>query len=174
MIVRGFFGRRVTLDHATLLSFLSYSKKTGIFRWRVNRYRVLKGDIAGWKGAPYGHRYIRLLQQTYSAHQLAWFYVTGKFPIFALDHKNRIPDDNRWRNIRRAGPSLNGANRGMNKNNKSGYKGVSLHNPSGRWVAQIMKDQKQHNLGLFDTPKEAHVAYMKAARTMFGQFARAR
>lgn len=44
-------------------------------------------------------------------------------------------------------------NRGINKNNTSGYKGVARR--GGRWRAYVMKSRVQINLGTFDTANEA-------------------
>ena len=48
------------------------------------------------------------------------------------------------------------------KNNKSGYRGVSLNKRTNRYVADITFKGKRHHLGEFDTAEEAHGAYLKA------------
>ena len=48
------------------------------------------------------------------------------------------------------------------KNNKSGYRGVSLNKRTNRYVADITFKGKRHHLGEFDTAEEAHDAYLKA------------
>jgi len=44
----------------------------------------------------------------------------------------------------------------------SEYKGVSYNNPSGKWRAYIKINNKQINLGFFNTEIEAHQVYCKA------------
>lgn len=61
-------------------------------------------------------------------------------------------------------------NRGINKNNSSGFKGVSFHKPTGRWRAYIVIDYKQKSLGIHDTPEEAHKAFCRAADEIHGRF----
>lgn len=46
--------------------------------------------------------------------------------------------------------------------NSSGYRGVSPYR--GKWRATISTDRKQSTLGVFDTPEEAHAAYLAAAK----------
>ena len=48
------------------------------------------------------------------------------------------------------------------KNNKSGYRGVSLNKRTNRYAADITFKGKRHHLGEFDTAEEAHDAYLKA------------
>ena len=53
-------------------------------------------------------------------------------------------------------------NRNIQKNNSSGYLGVSLHKRTGKWVAQISIDGKKKYLGYFDLPEKAFDAFEKA------------
>lgn len=70
--------------------------------------------------------------------------ANGKF----IDHKNNDSLDNRKSNLRIIENSNNLKNRkSKNKNNKSGYRNVSLIN--GKWVVQLQVDGKNKRLGLF-------------------------
>lgn len=89
-----------------------------------------------------------------------------------VDHKNGNSLDNRLCNLRRATKAQNCQNSKTPRNNTSGFKGVTkLTYASGivRFTAQI----KGTYLGTFDTPEEAHAAYVAKATELFGEFARA-
>lgn len=105
------------------------------------------------------------------AHRLAWFFMTGEWPILDIDHINGDRSDNRWSNLRLANDSQNGANKRRYKNNKSGFKGVIWDARHKRFKAQLKKDGKVLNLGRYHTAEEAHEAYCKAAATLHGDFA---
>jgi hypothetical protein len=89
-----------------------------------------------------------------------------------IDHINKDTLDNRRQNIRIATASQNGANRGKNSNNTSGYKGVSFHRASGKWRSQVRVNRIQKNLGLFDSAEDAFRAYCSAAKIHFEEFCR--
>lgn len=92
------------------------------------------------------------------------------FPaICEVDHRDNNGLNNQRRNLRPATKRTNGQNRGPNKNNTSGYKGVSR--ADSKWVAEIKVGPKRLRLGRFATPQDAAIAYDKAARTHFGSFA---
>ena len=88
-----------------------------------------------------------------------------------IDHINGNGLDNRKSNLRICNKQQNGRNRGKNKNNKSGYKGVFWNTQAGKWQTQI-GIPKQLYLGRFIDKKDAALAYNKAALKHHGEFAR--
>lgn len=160
-----------------LKAALLYDPKTGEFVWKVrdgipNRTNSkFAGKIAG-SIRDDGYRTIRIFGRLYYAHVLAWFYVTGKWPKHLIDHEDTDEDNNAFYNLRQAGRPENGFNRGPNKNNKSGFKGVSQHGQTGKWVARIGGGGEYKHLGCFDTPEEASTAYCAAAKRIHGEFSR--
>lgn len=163
--------RKQSLTHKRLTQVLSYDRSTGLFRWRVKNARTEVGQIAGCD-SDRGYVKIKIDQVQYYGHQLAWFYVHKKWPNKNLDHRDTSKGNNRLRNIRRASVSQNGANRGKQKNNTSGHKGVFLDRKYNRWYAAIVKDRKMKNLGYADTREKAAAIYARAAKLRFGEFAR--
>ena len=76
------------------------------------------------------------------------------------DHINRNRLDNRRENLRSCTQQENLLNRGVSKNNTSGYTGVYKRN--NKWCARININGKQINLGTFATFEEAKQARMLA------------
>jgi hypothetical protein len=155
------------LTRARLRELLDYNEKTGEFCWR-QRTDVSADHIPGQ-----GRLFIRIDERLYAAHQLAWFYMTGRWCKPTIDHRDGDATNNRWNNLRRATRSQNSANRRRPVHNTSGYKGARLCRKSGKWRATIGRNGRTIHLGMYKTPQEAHEAYLKAARKLFGEFARA-
>lgn len=88
----------------------------------------------------------------------------------ATDHINGDSLDNRAENLRTCSKVENLRNRGKQKNNASGYKGVHKHR-DGAWLAQIQIDDSKKHLGSFNTKEEAALAYNEAATKHHGEFA---
>lgn len=105
-------------------------------------------------------------------HRLLLGLTDPKVPV---DHINGNSLDNHRNNIRIATTQLNAANRGKQKNNTSGYKGVFKRNESyyqlkSKFRAMIRVNQKLIRLGTFDNPEDAARAYDRASREYFGEF----
>lgn len=150
---------------------LSYDPATGVFTWVKPRCsRMHPGALAGSR-KPEG--YVRIyFGRMILAHRLAWFYVHGEWPTGEIDHINGNRADNRIANLRVATHAENGRNRGANRTNSLGLKGVSWHPQAKMWRARIHVDRKQHCLGYFLKPEDAHAAYCAAADKLHGAFAK--
>ncbi len=83
-----------------------------------------------------------------------------------IDHIDQNTLNNCRCNLRSVTKAQNGQNRGKQKNNKSGYKGVSWNRQKKRWSATIVFKQKQIRLGFFENPKDAARAYNAKAREL--------
>jgi len=124
------------LTQETLKKLLNYDPETGVFTWKVHLSNINSGCVAGTIGDE-GYRRIKINYKHYQAHRLAFLFITGKFPLIEIDHKNHIRDDNRWENIRQADRLLNARNRSLSRNNTSGINGITWNKKNKRWIAYI-------------------------------------
>jgi hypothetical protein len=163
----------MSLPHSELKKYLRYQPSTGFwFRRTSYRANYSAGDRAD-KRRKDGYFYVRLEGKRYGAHRLAVFYVTGNWPPKGTDHRDTDPGNNKWDNIRPANQTQNLANARKRKDNTSGYRGVSWSKEKKKWHARIVCAGKVTILGYFPTKFKAHVAYRRAAKIQFGEFARA-
>lgn len=89
-----------------------------------------------------------------------------------VDHISMETRDERRENLRICSWSENNCNKTLQSNNKSGYKGVSFHKASGKYMASLWKDGQHHYGGLHETREAAAQAYDELARAYHGDFAR--
>jgi len=89
-----------------------------------------------------------------------------------VDHINGNTMDNRKSNLRLCTFSQNRVNAKKQKNNTSGYPGVTLDKRSNKWHAQICKDKRWHSCGYWNTPEQAYEAYLKKGKELYGEFIR--
>lgn len=145
---------------------LTYNQITGEFSRNRGGHGVSAGQIIG-KTNKNDYVRMRVNGGIYQAHRLAWLITYGEFPCVELDHINRIKSDNRICNLRLATKSENMKNKGMRKDNTSGFKGVCWNKKYKKWAATIKKDGKQFNIGLFNSREGAHEAYQKASFILY-------
>ena len=161
------------LTKAQVCAILDYEPETGIFRWKERRTRnhyIQAGKIAGFN-TTWGYYGLRINERQYMAHRVAWLVMTGEWPPvgFEIDHIDLNKRNNAWTNLRLATTSQNHAN--TKTYSRSGFKGVRRR--GSKYTAEIVFHRKSIYLGTFLTPEEAHAAYMKVARKLHGEFARA-
>lgn len=158
-----------TLSRDYVIKTLEYVPDTGVLLRKKPCPRTKSGAIAG-SVTPYGYRYIQLKGKKYAAHRLVWLIEHGCFPEFDIDHIDGNKLNNRITNLRDATRMQNSQNRGAQKNNKFGLRGVSYNTRLKKYIAQIQHDGVNRHLGVFMTPEEAHDAYIEAAKSLFTHF----
>lgn len=97
--------------------------------------------------------------------------IVGDPPGILVDHWDGNGLNNQRSNLRLANKAQNGANRGLPRNNTSGFKGVHWHKNNGNWRAIIGVNNQRVILGHFCNREDAARAYDEAAVSYFGEFA---
>ena len=87
-----------------------------------------------------------------------------------VDHINNNFNDNRKSNLRICSNAENNRNRWLQKNNTSGYHGVSWAKREQKWRARIKVDGKEKHLGYFNSKDEAIQAKKYAEEKYFREF----
>ena len=132
-----------------------FEYKDGQLYWKVKPCNSIKiGDIAGHKSKN-GYIQVSVNKTLKYAHRVVFMMFYGYLPK-KIDHIDRNPSNNKIENLREATDSLNGHNKGKNKNNTSGVKGVYCY--KGKWSAEITVNRKKHYLGRFDSIQYAEKA----------------
>lgn len=129
------------------------------YRWRAHNYN--------------GKVYIEMGNHSQDNFWKMSDFIMGVPPQgYIWDHKNGDTLNHQRSNLRLATHAQNCANKGLSKNNTSGFKGVSFIKREQKWAAQIKVDYKNKFLGYFKSPQEAAAAYNIAALKHFGEFAK--
>ena len=122
-----------------------------------------------------GYIKIQLNGQMYSAHRLI-YQIAHSIDILPtgiqIDHVDGNKQNNNPANLRIATNQENQRNVKIQKNNTSGFKGVSYEKDRNKWKASISNGSRRINLGRFNSPEEAHAAYKNKAIELFKEFAR--
>jgi hypothetical protein len=88
-----------------------------------------------------------------------------------VDHLDDDPLNNCRSNLRAATRTQNRMNTKLQRNNTSGFKGVSPDKRTGKWIARLAINGKLTHLGVFDKPEAAHRRYCEAAIEHYGPYA---
>lgn len=148
-------------------AFRYYDDGFGSLVWLIGNR---KGKVAGWKDGD-GYLLVRFQGVLVRAHNLVWLYHTGEWPNFEIDHKNNIPWDNSFHNLRPATRHFQGANQTLQKRREGEFKGVH-QSSSNNYYVKIKKHGVQYHGGSFSTKEEAAMKYNEMARELFGDFAK--
>jgi hypothetical protein len=145
----------LTQDEVALIDDSDYEALSK-FKWTLLKRKKLKHAYRTNKGQTvHLHRFIMGLE---------------KGDKRQVDHINGNGLDNRRENLRVCTIRENQFNRGRNKNNTSGYKGVIWNKQAHKWQARIHIPKQKH-LGYFNEAKDAANAYKEAAKLYQGNFA---
>lgn len=153
-----------TITQERLRELLDYNPDSGVFRWRVSLGSKVKGAMAGCPTSA-GYLRVRADGRLYYLHRLAFLFVNGRMPPEHVDHINGDVADNRLSNLREVSRQTNMQNRRRARSgNAAGLIGAQFRRDTGRWHSKIRVGGTYLHLGYFDTPQQAHEAYIAAKR----------
>ena len=147
-----------------LRELVNYTPETGAFTRRVKVRQYEAGTTCGFESDD-GYLLLRINNRTYLCHRLAWLYMTGEWPKFEIDHIDGVRNNNRWTNLRDVPKIINQQNQRNRPTTKTGLLGA-YPNGRNRWAATIRHQGVLIRLGQFDSPEEAHQAYLCAKRRL--------
>jgi hypothetical protein len=106
-------------------------------------------------------------------HRLvALAFIANPDSLKCVDHVDGNPQNNHVSNLRFCTHQMNMFNIKSHVGSSSGFKGVSWHKPSKKWLAHISVDGKAKHIGIFDDEADAARAYDEVAREIHGDFMR--
>lgn len=137
---------------------LRYEADTGrLFRRTARGEREIVGKTAA------GYVQLMIDRRACLAHRVIWLLCTGHLPKGQIDHINGDRADNRSANLRDVSQYANMQN--MRKQPAGASTGILGASISGhRFRACIRIDGKFKHIGRYDTPEEAHAAYVAVKR----------
>ena len=139
-------------------------------RWKKQKgARGVCGGEAGYDRED-GYRRIRIKDKEWYVHRVAWYLAYGVWPERDLDHINRDPRDNRPCNLRIATRSGNRYNSKNQRNNTSGYRGVSWKKETKKWQVSVQMNGRRKHLGYFEGLEEAARVFDEHLKQVAGEF----
>lgn len=162
---------------------LDYDPESGTLTWRIRpreHFPTDRGMIvfnAHWLGIAFGtiHKtttnvlYIRgrIACRAMFAHRIIYKMVTGNEPDGDIDHWDGNGLHNWWINLRDATRTQTVCNTQDRKT--SVLRGAFLR--GGRYIARCRLHGRSYYFGTYDTPEQAHTAYVLGAKRLHGEFA---
>lgn len=144
-----------------------------------NRYALIDNEdwdlvkSYSWRALPSGYVYTSLPRKdgkrpNLYLHRLLLNVADKQVQV---DHVDGDPLNNCRSNLRTCNASQNQANKRVQRNNTSGYKGVVFHKESQTWHAVIKHNSRTISLRYHKTKEEAFSAYREAAIALKNEFA---
>jgi len=138
---------------------------TGVQRCRHDRlYKYVLRRKRRGKGAPQIGMHRVILQRMMGGLELPRLVV--------CDHKDGDTLNNCRENLRPASMAQNRHNGVCDRNNRSGYRGVSWNTKRKEWHCTIMYRKKHYFIGWFKDKHEAAKRYNQKALSLYGEFAK--
>ena len=142
-------------SEATKTHGLGYTRLYGI--WGTIKARVLSPKHKRY--SDYGGRGITICEEWLDIHNFYnWAMSNGYSEELSIDRIDNngsyCPENCRW-----ATQKIQSRNTRIYKNNTSGFKGVSYHKGTNKYIARINIDKKKIHLGYYKTAVEAAKAY---------------
>ena len=156
---------------AELHNLFSYDSATGLLYWKSDRAngKVKAGSLASKLQSNSGYLIVSINSSYFFAHRIVWQMFKGNIPEL-IDHIDGNKENNMLSNLREATKQSNSANRNLNSNSSTGYRGVTKI--KSRYRATIGFKGTRYDLGMFDTALDAHLTYESKSKELRKDFHR--
>lgn len=167
----------IEITQALLSELFDIDLEVGRFVWRKPpkcHPRMLGKEAGGPRPNSHNDKIywvIRIGGTGYKRGRLVFFAANGRWPAPCLDHINGDSLDDRLANVREATITENAQNHKRRARRIALPMGVRLIAGSGNYQARISFNGKQHHLGAFATPAEAHAEYLAKRKEFYREFA---
>ena len=150
---------------------LEYIPATGEVKWIKGKPGRIKDKPIGAVSSS-GYLVVRMDYKLYLLHRIIYQMHFGDLnDEFQVDHIDGNPMNNRIENLRKATPQQNAQNSKVQSDKKySDLKGVTWHAHKSKWMARVHACGHSRLVGYFNTDKEAHAAYCRAASVAHSAF----
>ena len=171
--------RKIELEIIEDLDYEMFLPVDGYSNYFISNFGNVKNSktnrIINQYNYPQGYKLISLSKnekwKSFRVHRLVGnAFLENPDNKINIDHIDENKSNNNVKNLRWATDAENGRNQGKPKNNTSGYKGVSFHKPSNKYVAFININGKKKHLGYFETAEEASRVYDAKAKELHKDF----
>ncbi len=117
---------------------------------------------------PKGYGQFKYQGRDTAAHRAAYLMFVGSIPSGKqVDHRCRNRACVNPSHLRLVTNKQNGEHKGVAANNASGYRGVTFHNQSIKWLASVRHEGRIHSGGLYSDVHEAGKAAAALRNTLF-------
>lgn len=157
--------REKQLSYLEVKARYDYNSETGAI------FSHISNKIVGTNSN--GYLTLNIKQKRYHIQRVAWLLYFGHWPDGEVDHRDGNTSNNIITNLRLVTHAQNCKNRKLNKNNKSGIKGVNWHDKTQTWRAYISVNDKWLLVGHFKEKEAAIEARKSAEEKYHGEFRRA-
>lgn len=158
---------------------LRYERRTGKLFWKKRpvEHFVSEGMCRRWNGRyagleagkidngrKSGYRRLALDKQQFLVHRVVWKWCDGTEPPDVIDHRDLNKTNNKRRNLRESTTTQNCYN--------SNRKGVCFSKEHNKWRAHVSVGGVKTHLGFFNSEAAALKIRKRAAKKVYGEFAR--
>lgn len=127
------------------------------------------GKRAGYADAhKKGYWVIECRGKRYPAHRLIYLWHHGTYPVYSVDHINRVKTDNRIENLRDGTPSEQNQNVEYAGKNRTGYRGIDFRKDKQRYRGVVGFNGKKHKTKNYKTADAAYKAYCELVVSLYG------
>ena len=146
---------------------IGYTRKNEEFYFDLEDYDKIKNYCWHKHKDGYLRARIGVNENGKNIYKLQHILIYGEIEEHEIDHKNRLPNDNRKLNLRHVTHNYNMKNYGKYKNNTSGVIGVFYSKNEDSWKSYIQFNNKRYNLDTFTNITDAIISRLTKEKELY-------